>query len=1084
MPDPEGLRGGDVETPAASRGDGSSHGKAPFSGFKLSQVASLFGGRPEPRSRGGSLEGTMRDADHAINAQGGASQASTPVSADHGQSARGGSLDNPTAQRRSRRESALELFSVDEKGGADANDDSTPRSDLLGTVLGVFIPCLQNILGVILFIRLSWIVGQAGVGLTLVIVLMCCTCTTLTGLSLSAVATNGIVKGGGPYFLISRTLGPEVGVSIGICFYLGTSVAASMYILGAVETLLDLAPALRFVSGGDEGGSIDANELRVWGAVLLALLVGIVMCGVKYIARVGPFFLVPVLVSVLFIFIGILSSADRGGVPEGAGISAARLRENWSFDSYVRTTAAGEPLAPGEVGGMVWQFNLLLSLFFPSVTGIMAGSNRSAVLLDAQKSIPVGTLAAIGITTALYVVAVLLYGASADRSVLLEDRLLSAKISWPEPTLVSIGITLSTIGAGLQSLMGAPRLLQAMAEDDLIPAFRYIKAASGKDPIKCLALTSIVTLGCVLVANLDVITPAITMFFLMCYAGVNMSCFLLGFLGTPNWRPRWRYHHWAVSLVGAALCFVIMFMISYIASLAALVAAGLVFWYVGKREHGINMGDGLKSVRFQVALGSIKSLGHEQMHPKNWYPSPLVLCKPWGLLPDDVPCHPKLISFAKYLKNRGQGLLTVVSILEGDLSRRADEAFDAKDRLASHIVDNGCDAFVDVIVARNVSDGFRSLIQSAGVGNLRPNMIVMRYPERWATTERARSSSLERQSTLERTLSEASLSETVLYSPTSPTTRSEASLLSPTGGGGGGSSHDQLHTSASGAAADGGFTVRRRRHSLDASASRRRRRRHSMDASASPIADQFVSIVNDCHSAGKGVVIIHNIDKLPESGFDRERSKQIVAKNSTLDLYWLVRDGGLMLLLSGLLKRSAAFSGCELRVFCLGEGAAQLEQLQRDVQRFLYELRIQATVQVLNVRDADRCSHCQSPNHDISRRMEKFLPHLQYVSASETDDQRSKREEGETRRRVEGLPPKPLPSEDQATRCLHASIKLNATVRMHSEGKAELVLLSMPPPPKDEPAANYMQYLDALLDGLPPTLVVRGYRRSVATIYQ
>ena len=104
MPDPEGLHGGDVETPAASRGDGSSHGKAPFSGFKLSQVASLFGGRPEPRSRGGSLEGTMRDADHAINAQGGASQASTPVSADHGQSARGGSLDNPTAQRRSRRE--------------------------------------------------------------------------------------------------------------------------------------------------------------------------------------------------------------------------------------------------------------------------------------------------------------------------------------------------------------------------------------------------------------------------------------------------------------------------------------------------------------------------------------------------------------------------------------------------------------------------------------------------------------------------------------------------------------------------------------------------------------------------------------------------------------------------------------------------------------------------------------------------------------------------------------------------------------------------------------------------------------------
>ena len=116
-------------------------------------------------------------------------------------------------------------------------NNSGGGDDKLGTLMGVFVPCLQNILVVILFIRLSWIVGQAGVGQALLVVGMCCVCTFLTALSLSAIATNGEIKGGGPYFLIGHSLGPEVGVSVGLCFYLGTSVAAAKYILGAVETI-------------------------------------------------------------------------------------------------------------------------------------------------------------------------------------------------------------------------------------------------------------------------------------------------------------------------------------------------------------------------------------------------------------------------------------------------------------------------------------------------------------------------------------------------------------------------------------------------------------------------------------------------------------------------------------------------------------------------------------------------------------------------------------------------------------------------------------------------------------------------------
>ena len=121
-------------------------------------------------------------------------------------------------------------FDLETGGGATSKSTTTkkksrPKPQLLGTLNGVFLPCLQNILGVILFLRLPWITAQAGVIHTSFIILICVASTMLTSLSLSAIATNGIVLNGGPYFMISRTLGREIGGAIGVLFYLGTSIA-------------------------------------------------------------------------------------------------------------------------------------------------------------------------------------------------------------------------------------------------------------------------------------------------------------------------------------------------------------------------------------------------------------------------------------------------------------------------------------------------------------------------------------------------------------------------------------------------------------------------------------------------------------------------------------------------------------------------------------------------------------------------------------------------------------------------------------------------------------------------------------------
>jgi potassium/chloride transporter 4/5/6 len=136
----------------------------------------------------------------------------------------------------------------------DPNQKPVEKANL-GTLMGVYLPCIQNIFGVILFIRMTWIVGTCGVIEGFLVVLVCCTTvrlstsekkpncklifqTMLTAISMSAIATNGVVPAGGSYFMISRALGPEFGGAVGILFYIGTTFAGAMYILGAVDIAL------------------------------------------------------------------------------------------------------------------------------------------------------------------------------------------------------------------------------------------------------------------------------------------------------------------------------------------------------------------------------------------------------------------------------------------------------------------------------------------------------------------------------------------------------------------------------------------------------------------------------------------------------------------------------------------------------------------------------------------------------------------------------------------------------------------------------------------------------------------------------
>ncbi|XP_021812404.1 cation-chloride cotransporter 1 [Prunus avium] len=849
-----------------------------------------------------------------------------------------------------------------------------PTGVKLGTLMGVFVPCLQNILGIIYYIRFSWIVGMAGIAESLFLVSFCGLCTFLTAISLSAIATNGAMKGGGPYYLIGRALGPEVGVSIGLCFFLGNAVAGSLYVLGAVETFLKAVPAAGLfrettrVNGTSVAiQSPSSHDLQIYGIVVTIILCFIVFGGVKMINRVAPAFLIPVLLSLFCIYIGIALARKNYPVDGVTGLSLNSFKDNWNSD-YQKTNNAGIPDPDGKVS---WNFNAMVGLFFPAVTGIMAGSNRSASLRDTQRSIPIGTLAATLSTTAMYLVSVLLFGALASRQKLLTDRLLTATIAWPFPAFIYIGIILSTLGAALQSLTGAPRLLAAIANDDILPVLNYFKVSDGSEPNIATLFTALLCIGCVVIGNLDLITPTITMFFLLCYAGVNLSCFLLDLLDAPSWRPRWKFHHWSLSLLGALLCIVIMFLISWSFTVVSLALASLIYYYVSIKGKAGDWGDGFKSAYFQLALRSLRSLGANQVHPKNWYPIPLIFCRPWGKLPENVPCHPKLADFANCMKKKGRGMSIFFSILDGDYRECAEDAKAACKQLATYLDYKNCEGVAEIVVAPSMSEGFRGIVQTMGLGNLKPNIVVMRYPEIW------------------------------------------------------------------------------RRENL------------------TEIPATFVEIINDCIVANKAVVIVKGLDEWPN-----EYQRQY----GTIDLYWIVRDGGLMLLLSQLLLTKESFESCKIQVFCIAEEDTDAEGLKADVKKFLYDLRMHAEVIVVTMKSWDVQADSGSPQDES---VDAFSGAHQRIANYMADMKAASEKQG-TPLMADGKPV--VVDEQQVEKFLYTTLKLNSTILRYSR-MAAVVLVSLPPPPANHPAYFYMEYMDLLVENVPRLLIVRGYRKDVVTLF-
>lgn len=549
----------------------------------------------------------------------------------------------------------------------------------LGTFGGVFTPCTLTILGVIMFLRFGEVVGRSGVFYAIVIVLAAKAITTLTSLSLAAIATNTRVKGGGAYYLISRSLGVEFGGAIGILFFLAQAISVAMYVIGFSEAVVGTFPGF-------------GNFMAI-ATVTNTVVFVCVYIGAGWTIRVQYFILAALVAALVSFFCGAVPQFDVGNLKENLG------------------TAFGD----GE------SLSSMFALFFPAVTGIMAGANMSGDLANPSRSIPRGTLIAVAVTGVIYLLMAVLLGGVAPREDLIANSFVIRDVShWP--VFITVGVFAATLSSALGSMMGAPRILQAFARDEIFQQTKFFAVGSGKsnEPRRAVVLTYLISEVAIVAGDLNAIAPIITMFFMVTYGLLNVATFYEAVTKNPSYRPTFKYCHWTVSLLGAVGCVAVMFLINWIWAVIAIAVITGLEWFIRTREIESRWGDLQSGVAFERARQALLRLQDEVYHPKNWRPSILALSgTAWT--------RPHVAQYSHWL-TAGHGVLSLAHVVTGDLEEHADRRERYEKTLRGFIAKQQLQAFPAVVVSPTLSDGILALLQCHGLGGLRPNTIMVGWP--------------------------------------------------------------------------------------------------------------------------------------------------------------------------------------------------------------------------------------------------------------------------------------------------------------------------------------------------------------------
>lgn len=537
-----------------------------------------------------------------------------------------------------------------------------------GTFGGVFTPSILTILGVIMYLRLPWIAGQAGLLVTLGIVMLAHLISVTTGLSVSSIATDKKVKAGGTYYMISRSLGLPIGGTLGLALFVGLSFSVSLYLIGFAESFL-----------GYWGFEVTKDTIRLAGSIVLFAVTIITFVSTSLAIKSQYLIMAAIFLSLLSILFG-----------------------NHQFTPSEPTIFPIETAAP---------FILMFGIFFPAVTGFEAGVSMSGDLQNPKKSIPSGTIAAIVIGLLVYIGLAFFFSYTVSPDLLENDPNALLKISYI-PELVIAGIWGATLSSALGSILGAPRILQATSSDKITPKFFAKGYGALNEPRNALMLTFIIAEIGILIGELDIIARIVSMFFITTYGFLNLSCAIESW-ASSDFRPDFRIPK-TISIIGSIACFIVMIQLDFIAMIGATILLGSLFLYLKKKELSLEGGDTWGSVWSSVVKTGLSKLSSMKTNTRNWRPNII-------LFSGGAKARPHLVELGEAIS----GKLGMISdfILEEDPT--VDGLIKNKKQSNAETDPKNSGIFTNYYKCANVYDGIDEITRVFGFSGVEPNTVFM-----------------------------------------------------------------------------------------------------------------------------------------------------------------------------------------------------------------------------------------------------------------------------------------------------------------------------------------------------------------------
>ncbi len=546
-----------------------------------------------------------------------------------------------------------------------------------GAFAGVFTPSVLTILGVIMYMRLGWVVGSAGLITALIIIVISHVISITTGLSISSVATDKKIKTGGIYYMLSRSLGFPMGGAIGIALFVGTALGISLYLIGFAESLLSV-DIIRETLHLKQ----DINSYRIVGSVALLLLVTIAFISTSLAIKSQYFILAAIALSLVSIAVGF----------------------------FTNTHFAPETilLTPSREGVDI---QVIFGVFFPAVTGFTAGVAMSGDLKNPKKDIPFGTLSAIIVGFVVYVVLAISFAFFVNRDLLLNDYNFLLKIAWYSP-LVLAGIWGATLSSALGGILGGPRILQAISKDKITPKIFAKGYGASNEPRNALIFIFLIAEAGILIGELNVIASVVSMFYLASYGFINLAFFLENWAST-DFRPTFKVKG-IIGLIGFIASFAVMAQLGMLSMIAALVIMFGLFAWLNRKQLKSESGDVWQSVWLSVVRRALHSLDKKTLEDRNWQPNVI-------LFSGGKDQRPYLMEFGKDLVGQ-YGLLSNFDLHESD-----DKKYLFPKHLQSQTDEDvsGNGIFIRRQTCSDIYTGIETIVSTYGFSGIEPNTVIL-----------------------------------------------------------------------------------------------------------------------------------------------------------------------------------------------------------------------------------------------------------------------------------------------------------------------------------------------------------------------